>query len=185
MPKGVVQIHIIQVLSLAGYAILMGMLNFYLSNKAGFTKVEANTLTASFFALNFLLHFLGGALGGRYFSFRGLFLISLILQAVSMLLIATPDNYDVIVAGLGIFITGAGLNTSCLNMMLTQRFDAKDSRRDSAFSVNYTMMNVGFLFCFVISGMFQSYSAYNIAFYTASVLLVISAILQLLNYKNV
>lgn len=185
MPKGVVQIHIIQVLSLAGYAILLGMLNFYLSNKAGFTKVEANTLTASFFALNFLLHFLGGALGGRYFSFRGLFLVSLLLQAISMVLIAMPHDYDAIVIGLAIFITGAGLNTSCLNMMLTQRFEAKDSRREFAFSVNYTMMNVGFLFCFIISGMFQSYSAYNIAFYTASVLLIISAILQLINFKNV
>lgn len=185
MPKGVAQIHVIQILCLSGYAILMGMLNFYLSTKAGFTKVEANTLTASFFALNFLLHFLGGALGGRYFSFRGLFLVSLILQAVSMLLIARPDSYDAIVIGLGIFITGAGLNTSCLNMMLTQRFEAKDSRRETAFSVNYTMMNIGFLSCFVISGMFQSYSAYNIAFYTASVLLTIAAILQLINFRNV
>ena len=185
MPKGVIQIHIIQILSLAGYAILIGMLNFYLSDKAGFTKTEANTLTASFFALNFLLHFLGGALGGRYFSFRGLFLTSLILQAVSMVLIAMPHDYDAIVIGLAIFITGAGLNTSCLNMMLTQLFDADDQRREEAFSVNYTAMNLGFLGCFMLSGMLQSYSAYNSAFYIASFLLVIASILQLRNFKNV
>ena len=185
MPKGVIQIHIIQILSLAGYAILIGMLNFYLSNKAGFTKTEANTLTASFFALNFLLHFLGGALGGRFFSFRGLFLTSLILQAVSMILIAMPHDYDAIVIGLAIFITGAGLNTSCLNMMLTQLFDADDQKREEAFSVNYTAMNIGFLGCFMLSGMLQSYSAYNTAFYIASFLLVIASILQLRNFKNV
>ncbi|MFT4693130.1 MAG: POT family proton-dependent oligopeptide transporter [Francisella sp.] len=185
MPKGVVQIHIIQIMSLAGYAILIGMLNFYLSNKAGFTKPEANTLTASFFALNFLLHFLGGALGGRYFSFRGLFLTSLILQAISMVLIAMPHDYDAIVVGLAIFITGAGLNTSCLNMMLTQLFKADDTRREMAFSVNYTAMNVGFLCCFALSGMLQSYSAYNTAFYIASFVLVIASILQLKNFKNV
>lgn len=185
MPKGVVQIHIIQILSLAGYAILIGMLNFYLSSKAGFTKVEANTLTASFFALNFLLHFLGGALGGRYFSFRGLFLTSLILQAVSMVLIAMPHDYEAIVVGLAIFITGAGLNTSRLNMMLTQLFDASDTRREMAFSVNYTAMNFGFLCCFVLSGMLQSYSAYNIAFYIASFLLIVASALQLINFKNV
>ena len=185
MPKGVVQIHIIQIMSLAGYAILIGMLNFYLSNEAGFTKTEANTLTASFFALNFLLHFLGGALGGRYFSFRGLFLTSLILQAISMVLIAMPHDYNAIVVGLAIFITGAGLNTSCLNMMLTQLFKADDTRREMAFSVNYTAMNVGFLCCFALSGMLQSYSAYNTAFYIASFVLVIASILQLKNFKNV
>ncbi len=82
MPKGIIQIHIIQFLSLADYAILIGMLNFYMSKEAGFTKTEANTLTVSFFALNFLLNFLYGALGGRYFSFIGLFLTSLILHNI-------------------------------------------------------------------------------------------------------
>ncbi len=82
MPKGVLQINIIQIFSTVSYAVLMGLLNFYLTDHGGFTKTEANTLTASFFALNFLLHFLGGALGGKFFSFRGLFLISVSLQVV-------------------------------------------------------------------------------------------------------
>ncbi|OIN83318.1 hypothetical protein KX00_1418 [Francisella sp. TX07-6608] len=68
MPQGVLQINIIQIFSTVGYAVLMGLLNFYLTDHGGFTKTQANTLTASFFALNFLLHFLGGALGGKFFS---------------------------------------------------------------------------------------------------------------------
>ncbi|MBK2245628.1 hypothetical protein IBE71_09785, partial [Francisella tularensis] len=45
-----------QICSIVGYAVLMGLLNFYLTDHGGFTKTQANTLTASFFALNFLLH---------------------------------------------------------------------------------------------------------------------------------
>ncbi len=96
-----------------------------------------------------------------------------------------PHDYEAIVIGLAIFITGAGLNTSCLNMMLNQFFEASHSKREMAFSGNYTAMNLAFLYCFVLSGMLQSYSAYNTAFYIASVLLVITSSLQLMNFKNV
>jgi POT family proton-dependent oligopeptide transporter len=126
MPKGVFQINIIQIFSTVGYAVLMGLLNFYLTDHGGFTKTEANTLTASFFALNFLLHFLGGTLGGKFFSFRGLFLISLSLQVISMFMIA-EHNQTIIIYGMALFITGAGLNVSCINMMLTQLFKSKRS----------------------------------------------------------
>ncbi|PRP56382.1 hypothetical protein, partial [Bacillus halotolerans] len=57
LPKGVLNINLIQVFSTVGYAVLMGLLNFYLSNYAGMSHPEANTLTASFFAINFLFHF--------------------------------------------------------------------------------------------------------------------------------
>lgn len=184
MPKGVLEINIIQIFSTVGYAVLMGLLNFYLTDHGGFTKTEANTLTASFFALNFLLHFLGGALGGKFFSFRGLFLISLSLQVVSMFMIAV-HNQTVIVYGMALFITGAGLNVSCINMMLTQLFKPEDRSRRVAFSINYSCMNIGFAGSFLLSGIIQSYGAYTIAFYTAAACLAISVILHLLNFKNV
>ncbi|AJI68940.1 putative membrane protein [Francisella tularensis] len=102
MPQGVLQINIIQIFSIVGYAVLMGLLNFYLTDHGGFTKTQANTLTASFFALNFLLHFLGGALGGKYFSFRGLFLVSVCLQVVGMFMIA-EHNQTLIVYSMALF----------------------------------------------------------------------------------
>ena len=184
MPKGTLTINLIQVFSTVGYAMLMGLLNFYLTKHGGMTKVEANTLTASFFALNFLLHFLGGTLGGRYFSFRGLFLFSVLLQIISMFLIAI-HNQQIILIGMAIFITGSGLNVSCINMMLTQLFSANDNNRRIAFSVNYSCMNIGFLMSFVFAGIVQAYSIYNIAFYSAAGCLVIAFILHLINLPNV
>ncbi|AHH46686.1 peptide transporter [Francisella tularensis subsp. holarctica PHIT-FT049] len=184
MPQGVLQINIIQIFSIVGYAVLMGLLNFYLTDHGGFTKTQANTLTASFFALNFLLHFLGGALGGKYFSFRGLFLVSVCLQVVSMFMIA-EHNQTLIVYSMALFITGAGLNVSCLNMMLTQLFKTEDHNRRIAFSINYSCMNIGFVGSFILAGVIQSYGAYTIAFYTAAGCLALTVILHLLNFKNV
>ncbi len=66
LPKGVLHINLIQIFSTVGYAVLMGLLNFYLTNYIGISKIEANILTSSFFAINFLFHFLGGTVGGRY-----------------------------------------------------------------------------------------------------------------------
>ncbi|AIT10143.1 peptide transporter [Candidatus Francisella endociliophora] len=185
MPKGVIQIHLIQVFSLFGFATLLGLLNFYLSNDAGFTKTQANTITASFFALNFLLHFLGGAVGGRYFSFRGLLVISFILQIVSMFFIANRGDSHIILIGLAMFVTGTGVNTSCVNMMLTQRFSSDDGRRRVAFSINYSCMNIGFFGTFIIAGIIQGYGDYTYAFYIAAVFLFISLLIHLANYKNV
>lgn len=183
MPKGVISINLIQIFSTVGYAVLMGLLNFYLTTH-GMSKFQANTLTASFFALNFLLHFLGGALGGRYFSFRGLFTISLTMQIIGMCFIAVPTQ-ALILLGMAIFITGSGLNVSCINMMLTQLFKADDRRRRIAFSINYSFMNIGFVMSFFVAGYLQGHNAYSSAFYFAALCLGIAFVIHLLAWKYV
>ncbi|MED7789312.1 hypothetical protein [Francisella sp. 19X1-34] len=40
LPKGVLHINLIQILSTVGYAVLMGLLNFYLTNYIGITSVR-------------------------------------------------------------------------------------------------------------------------------------------------
>src|SRR6185312_16402298 len=130
MPKGVLNLNLIQIFSTVGFAVLLGTLNLYLQTK-GMPIAEVNILTASFFALNFLLHFLGGSLGGSYFSYRNLFFCSLILQIIGLLCLGSAHMH-ILLAGMAFFLTGSGLNVSCINMMLTQRFMAQDMRRRTA-----------------------------------------------------
>ncbi|WP_151193573.1 peptide MFS transporter [Cysteiniphilum sp. JM-1] len=184
MPKGVLNINLIQVFSTVGYAVLMGLLNFYLSREAGMSKIEANTLTASFFALNFLFHFLGGTVGGRYLSFRALFCASLVLQFVGLFLIAVHVHM-IILIGMTVFITGSGLNVSCINMMLTQLFSQDDKRRRIAFSINYSCMNIGFVLSFFVAGILQGNNLYSAAFIFAAVCLFIAFVVHLVNWKHV
>ena len=184
MPTGVLNINLIQIFSTVGYAVLMGLLNFYLTNCTGMNKAEANTLTASFFALNFLFHFLGGTIGGKILSFRALFAISLFLQFVGMCLIALQQHL-IILIGMATFITGSGLNVSCINMMLTQLFRRNDKRRRTAFSINYSFMNIGFVASFVVAGFLQGHNLYSSAFIFAAACIVIAILIHVRTWKYV
>ena len=57
--------------------------------------------------------------------------------------------------GLALFLTGSGLNVTCINMMLTQRFTPDDPRREGAFLWNYAGMNIGFFVGFTVAGHYQ------------------------------
>ncbi|MCF6765180.1 MFS transporter [Thiotrichales bacterium 19S3-7] len=183
MPKGVLYINAVQTFSTVGFAVLLGTLNLYLQSR-GMPVDEVNILVASFFALNFLLHFLGGSLGGSMMSFRGLFTMSLMLQIFGLIGIAMDDT-NIILGGMALFLTGSGLNVSCVNMMLIQLFKQNDERRRIAFSINYSCMNLGFIIGFIIGGYFQSYNEYSSAFYTAAVCLVICAVFLALAWRYV
>ena len=62
--------------------------------------------------------------------------------------------------GLALFLTGSGLNVTCVNMMLTQRFAPDDDRREGAFLWNYAGMNIGFFIGFTVAGYFQETQDY-------------------------
>ncbi|MFZ9035915.1 MAG: MFS transporter [Francisellaceae bacterium] len=183
MPKGTLHINLIQIFSTVSYAVLMGTLMFYLNAYSDMSRTEVNTLTASFFAINFLYHFLGGTLGGRYLSFRALFLISILLQVIGLSLLAIPTKM-IILFGMATFITGAGLNVSCINMMLTQLFSATDKRRRIAFSINYSCMNMGFVLGFIVAGYLQRNNLYSAAFYFAAACLAIAFLFHIFAWRH-
>ena len=81
---------------------------------------------------------LGGDDGGaNWLSYRGLFVLSVFLQAIGLLLIGVA-SLTVIRLGLAIFITGSGLNVSCLNMMLTRCYQDSEAPAKRGFGLSYT-----------------------------------------------
>jgi POT family proton-dependent oligopeptide transporter len=85
--------------------------------------------------------------------------------------------------GLALFLTGSGLNVTCINMMLTQRFAPEDDRRESAFLWNYAGMNVGFFVGFAVAGHYQLTEDYTSLFLFATVGNFASIVLALVNWK--
>lgn len=183
MPKGVLNINIVSATSVIGFASLLGTLNLYLQ-KRGLAVHDVTTLTASFFGLNFLLHFLGGTLGGSLLSYRNLFFISLLLQILGLFGIASSDLHYIL-AGMAAFLTGSGLNVSCINMMLTHRFKPGDMKRRVAFSVNYSCMNLGFIISFILANIFQAKGDYQTLFIVAAGGLIISLFFHVVNWRHV
>jgi POT family proton-dependent oligopeptide transporter len=85
--------------------------------------------------------------------------------------------------GLALFLTGSGLNVTCINMMLTQRFAPEDQRRESAFLWNYAGMNIGFFIGFAVAGHYQQTEAYSPLFVFATVGNFLAIVLASFNWK--
>jgi POT family proton-dependent oligopeptide transporter len=87
--------------------------------------------------------------------------------------------------GLAFFLTGSGLNVTCINMMLTQRFTPEDPRREGAFLWNYAGMNVGFFIGFTVAGYFQATESYASLFIFATLGNFVAIVLALASWKTV
>lgn len=173
---------LMQVFSTLGFAVLYSSLVLYATQKLNLTGHQAVAITGGFLAFNYTLHALGGYIGGRFLSYRGLFVVGMLLQSLGVFLISFPYLATLIV-GLSAFLAGSGLNVICINCMLTQLFDAQDKRRESAFLWNYSGMNLGFFIGFTMSGFFQLNQDFHTLFLFASLGSIISFVLALFYWK--
>src|ERR1700761_6121069 len=153
-PEGSIVLLFVQMFSTLGYAVLQSTLVLYATKHLHFTDELAFSLMGVFGAFNYGLHLFGGYLGGRFLSNRNLFVGGMVLQVFGCGCIAT-GTAAMFYVGLALFLTGSGLNVTCINMMLTQRFAPDDVRREGAFLWNYAGMNIGFFIGFTVAGYFQ------------------------------
>ncbi len=166
MPKGIMPLYVIQAFSTFSYAILYSSLSLFLTKQLGLSNTLSNSIVGLFLAFNYVLHLLGGVVGGRFLSNRALFLISTSIQTIGILLLAFSLK-SLLYLGLSLFLVGCGLNTTAFNSILTQRFAQDDNRRDKAFFMSYAAMNVGFCAGFILSGFFDYSNQYQTLFYVS------------------
>jgi proton-dependent oligopeptide transporter, POT family len=167
MPQGTIALFFIQVVSTLSFSVLYSTLVLYMKGKLGLAVSTANSIMGVFIAFNFALHLLGGFWGGRLLSNRSLFCVGMIAQVIGCILLSV-GGVQYLYYGLAAFLTGSGLNVTCLNCMLTQRFAPDDTRRETAFLWNYAGMNIGFFIGFSLSGIFQMSQNYQRLFLLSS-----------------
>ena len=183
-PEGTAALFFIQIFSTLGFAVLYSTLVLYATKHLKLNVKEATALMGVFGAFNYGLHLFGGYLGGRFLSNRNLFVGGMALQVVGCGCIAT-GSLAMFYVGLALFLTGSGLNVTCINMMLTQRFTSDDPRREGAFLWNYAGMNVGFFVGFSAAGYFQATESYSSLFIFATLGNFVAIVLALLSWKTV
>ena len=166
-PEGTAALFFIQIFSTLGFAVLYSTLVLYATKHLNLGTKEATALMGVFGAFNYGLHLFGGYLGGRFLSNRNLFVGGMALQVIGCACIAV-GTLAMFYIGLALFLTGSGLNVTCINMMLTQRFTPEDPRREGAFLWNYAGMNVGFFVGFTVAGHFQATESYSSLFIFAT-----------------
>ena len=182
-PEGTAVLFFIQIFSTLGFAVLYSTLVLYATKHLQLSVKMATTLMGVFGAFNYGLHLFGGYLGGRFLSNRNLFVGGMAAQVIGCACIAT-GSLAMFYTGLAFFLTGSGLNVTCINMMLTQRFTPDDPRREGAFLWNYAGMNVGFFVGFTVAGYFQSTESYSSLFIFATVGNFVAIVLALVSWKT-
>lgn len=167
LPEGTLALFAIQLVSTLSFSVLYSTLVLYMEGKLGVPVSTAHSVMGIFVAFNYGLHLLGGLWGGRLLSNRALFCVGMISQTIGCVLLSLCDA-SLLYYGLAAFLTGSGLNVTCINCMLTQRFTPEDTRRETSFILNYTGMNIGFFVGFSLSGIFQLTQNYERLFLLSS-----------------
>lgn len=183
IPEGSAVLFMVQVFATLGFAVLQSTLVLYATRRLGFSNDQATLMMGLFGAFNYGLHLFGGYLGGRFLSNRNLFVGGMLLQVLGCGAIA-GGSLAGLYWGLALFLTGSGLNVTCLNMMLTQRFAPEDHRREAAFLWNYAGMNVGFFIGFTVAGHFQLDERYGSIFWFATLGNAMAIVLALLFWRT-
>ncbi len=181
--KTAISLSIIQLFSTLSYAVLYSTIVLYATQTLHFAETTATGIMGAFCAFNYGLHLLGGYLGGRLISWRFLFLLGMCLQIIGCLFISIPTTIN-FYYGLALFLTGSGLNVTCINMMVTQLFEPHDKNREKAFFWNYAFMNIGFFVGFSMAGYFQIKHTFNLLFILASCSNAITAFFTILFWKH-
>lgn len=182
MPIGVGALFTIQIFSMFSFSLLYSTLILYATQGMHMNDLLATGITGSFIALNFFLHLLGGYIGGRYISYRGLFCISMALQTIGCILLSIPTTF-LFFWGLTIFLSGSGLNSTCINCMVMQLFKPDDKRRETAFLWNYSGVNLGFFIGISLSGYFHLHHAYQPLFMLGAIANMIAFLLMLYHWN--
>ena len=177
--QGSLALFLIQIFSTLSFSILYSTLVLYITNGLKLDDVFATSLTASFIAFNYALHLIGGLITGRLFSHRSLFALGMLLQATGCYLLSLNNLY----LGLAVYLSGTGLNVTCINCMLTQFFSPHDKKREKAFLWNYSGMNLGFFIGFTISGFFEKLANYSNLFLIGALFNVIAFLIVLSFWK--
>jgi amino acid/peptide:H+ symporter len=183
-PHGAAALFFIQMFSTLGFAVLYSSLVLYATKHLHFSDQQATAVMGVFGAFNYGLHLFGGYLGGRFLSNRNLFIGGMVLQVFGCACIAGGTE-AMLYWGLALFLTGSGLNVTCINMMLTQRYAPEDIRRESAFLWNYAGMNVGFFIGFAAAGYFQETENYRDMFLFATVGNVLAIVFAVAWWKRI
>lgn len=183
MPKGITSLYFMHAFSTFAYAILYSSLTLFLTKQLGMSNTLSNSVVALFLAFNYVLHLLGGVIGGRFLSNRAVFFITTVLQMIGILLLACSLP-SLLYLGLSLFLVGCGLNVTAFNSILTQRFTPTDPRRDKAFFLSYAAMNVGFCAGYIVSGFFDYSNQYQLLFYISLIPNLITLILVCTYWPN-
>lgn len=175
IPREIKPLVCIKIFTTYSFAVLYSSLVLYMTKDSNISSHNAAGVMGVFLSLNFILHFFGGYVGGKFISNRSLLTFGMLMELLGILLLQS-----LFFVGLGVFLTGSGLYATSINAIMLQRFEPNDDRRELASFWIYSAMNLGFFLGHTVSGYFHNENNYN-ALFKSSILTSIIALLLILS----
>lgn len=164
------------------FSIIGFSLIFYTGTQLHLSTESSTALVGAVFALNSLLYFVSGYIGGKYITNRHLLLLSVSLLLMSCFFLSF-ENITLLPLCLAIFVAGNGLESTCINNIITHMFKNNDAERERAFYWNYSGMNLGFFIGLSLSGWFLIDANYKAIFLSAGISAIIAMTVFLWYWK--
>jgi POT family proton-dependent oligopeptide transporter len=183
MPRGLGALLLLQLFSVVTYSVGFIGLAHFATRYLHLSSPNIAELVFSFISLNFAVHVFTGFIGGRFFSFRILFLIS---SFISIAGIACLFWFPLTMSywGLCLVALASGISPTCVNCIMTQLFKPEDKRRETAFLWNYSIMNLGFLIGFLLYEWLQTPENYPLLFLLNGILTLIAIGVVIVNWRK-
>lgn len=158
-----------------GFFILSFMLVLYAKATYGMSDSNAFGLFAAVTALAFMTPVIGGYISDNILGIKRSMILGLSIEALGLFLLAIPVGGNLFFALALSFVTiGSGLFKTCPANLLGRSYKEKDPRIDSGFTFYYMAANIGSFSASILSGIFESYFGWHVAFFIAGVGLLLS-----------
>ena len=119
----------------------------------GFSKAEASSFFGTYAALTYLSPVIGGWICDRYMGARFCVIIGSLLMAAGYIVAFLSQGQASIYIMMWFIVAGTGLFKGNLNTLVGSLYEQEDSRKDGAFSIMYSFVNVGAMFGPLICGL--------------------------------
>jgi POT family proton-dependent oligopeptide transporter len=150
----------------------------------GLSENNAGWIYSSFTSMCYLLPLLGGFFADRYFGKRRSVLIGGFLIMIGHFTLAADLGFFPFIAGLTVLAFGNGFFKPSAPSMIGDLYEQGDKRRDSGFTIYYTLFNGGAFFAPLICGFFGETYAYRYGFLTAGFAMMFGLIVYMIFAKK-
>ncbi len=151
---------------------MRALLILYMTSQLGKDDVEANLQYGAYNALVYAMPLLGGWIADRYLGFRKSITLGAVVMALGHLVLAIPSE-TTFYFGLGLLISGNGFFKPNISSLLGTFYDAKDPRKDTAYSIFYMGINIGAFLGSALCGYLGQKVSWHLGFGIAGLFMIL------------
>lgn len=170
-----------------GFYLMLGILTLFLTDKKkggfGYTDELAAEVYGTFYALCYIMPFIGGMVAERIIGFRKSILFGALMMMGGYFLLATVTPITFYL-GLLLIVLGNGFFKPNISAMLGKFYPDDSELKDSGFNIFYMGINIAGFFCNFVAAYLRHNYGWDYAFAGAGIGMALAILIFLIVYKR-